>query len=241
MRKRAQFLSLTILMILIGTTACQPEETELLFETIERRPYGSTGKLWRAQNPGFVTVATPDDLAQVNDFFTFDAHAQLQNLDFERHFAVVVFQGFQGSLLGPPFGVEVQKIIKEGGTVKIHAHIYEHVGEVVRRPVQNSPYHLVQVRREEDMRGEIEFVLIVDGTVMSRQSHRLPFATPGGPPPTPTPPLAEETHKALQYIAEREGVSIEPLVVVAQQRREYESLGRVFWAVRVLDTQNDRW
>ena len=67
------------------------------------------------------------------------------------------------------------------------------------------------------------------------------MATPSPPPPTPTPPMAEETQKALQHIAEREGVSIEPLVVVNQQRREYQSLGRIFWAVRVLDTQNDRW
>ena len=172
--KQAQFLCLTILMILVGTMACQPEKTELLFETIERRPFWSTDKFWRSQDPGFVIVAGPDDLAQVNDFFTFDAQAQLQSLDFERHFAVAVFQGLQTSLPGAPFGVEVQKIIKEEGTVKIHAHIYEHAGDEVRRPAMNSPYHLVQVRREEDMRGELEFVLIVDGRVASRQSHRLP-------------------------------------------------------------------
>jgi hypothetical protein len=173
MRKQMRFLCLAFLMVLVETTACQPEETELPFETIERRPYGSTGKLWRAQKPGLVIVATPDDLAQVNDFFTFDAQTQLQNLDFERHFVVVVFQGFQGSLPADPFGIEVQKII-EGDTVEIYAHIYEHVGEVVRRPVQNSPYHLVQVQREKGVQGDMGFVLIVDGTVVSRQSRRLP-------------------------------------------------------------------
>jgi hypothetical protein len=91
MGKRAQFPSFALLVMLIGMTACQTAETELIFETIERLPYGSTGKLCRAPDPGFVTVATPDDMAQVNDFLTYDAQAQLQNLDFERHFAVVVF------------------------------------------------------------------------------------------------------------------------------------------------------
>ena len=68
-----------------------------------------------------------------------------------------------------------------------------------------------------------------------------PIATPVIPSPTPVPPPPEETRRALQYIAGRKGVPVEQLVVVNQHRREYKLLGRVFWAVTLLDTKDDRW
>jgi hypothetical protein len=54
-----------------------------------------------------------------------------------------------------------------------------------------------------------------------------PIVTPV-PGPTPTPVMPEESQRALKYIAEREGIPIEQLVVVNQHRRDYELLGRVF-------------
>jgi len=68
-----------------------------------------------------------------------------------------------------------------------------------------------------------------------------PIATPVIPSPTPTPPMPEETQRALKYIAEREEISIEQLVVANQHRREYALLGRTFRAVTALDVESDRW
>ena len=67
-----------------------------------------------------------------------------------------------------------------------------------------------------------------------------PVVTPV-PGPTPTPPVPEETQRALKYIAEREGIPIEQLVVANQHRRGYELLDRAFWAVTMLDTKGNGW
>jgi len=67
------------------------------------------------------------------------------------------------------------------------------------------------------------------------------FDSPVVPSPTPTPLMPEETQGALKHIAEREGVATDQLVVANQHRREYELLGRAFWAITVLDIKNGQW
>jgi len=88
-------------------------------------------------------------------------------------------------------------------------------------------------------------VLVLQGTVPVSGSHLgsfgSPITTPVVPGPTPVPPVPEETQRALQYISEQEDIPVEQLVAANQHQREYELLGRVFWAVTLLDTKDDRW
>ena len=175
MRKRTRFLSVTILMILIGTTACRPDKVELPFETIDRSPAGPTSGLWSADEPGLMIISAPGDLPGTDKDFTQDAHTQLQNLDFEQHFAVFVFQGRYPELPPPPFGIEVQRIVREGDAITIYTDTHEPVDdEVVRRAVQILPYHLVKILRVTEVQGEKEFTLVMDGTVVHRQTYVLP-------------------------------------------------------------------
>lgn len=63
-----------------------------------------------------------------------------------------------------------------------------------------------------------------------------PLPTPSPlPSPSPTPSPSVEAHKALAFIAQREGVPVERLVIVNEFRREAALLGRVFQAITVLD------
>jgi len=41
-------------------------------------------------------------------------------------------------------------------------------------PIETSPYQLVKMRKGEDMQGEFEFVLNVDGADVVRQTHLVP-------------------------------------------------------------------
>ena len=59
------------------------------------------------------------------------------------------------------------------------------------------------------------------------------------PNPTPTPMTPPDTIKALEYIAAREGIPIETLIVANAYRREYVELGRAFWAVTALENKRD--
>lgn len=53
--------------------------------------------------------------------------------------------------------------------------------------------------------------------------------------------VEDETHKALEYIAKREAVSVDQLVAVNQHRRDYTLLGKSYWAVTAVDTADDGW
>ncbi len=58
--------------------------------------------------------------------------------------------------------------------------------------------------------------LVLPGAVPISGLHLETFDSPVVTPvpgPTPVPPVPKETQKALQYIAEREGIPIEQLVV----------------------------
>ncbi|GIV89773.1 MAG: alkaline serine protease [Chloroflexus sp.] len=59
--------------------------------------------------------------------------------------------------------------------------------------------------------------------------------------PTPTPGPSAEAHKALAFIAQREGVPVARLVIVNEFRREAALLGRVFQALAVLDLESGRF
>lgn len=77
-----------------------------------------------------------------------------------------------------------------------------------------------------------------------------PPQTPVSPLPTPAPTLSPtstpaatsgpsaEAQKALAFIAQREGVPVERLVVVNEFRREAALLGRTFQAITVLDLES---
>lgn len=59
-------------------------------------------------------------------------------------------------------------------------------------------------------------------------------ATARAPAPSPTP--SAEVQKAVSYIAEREGIPVEALLVVNVYEAEYPMLGRRFQFVSVMDT-----
>jgi hypothetical protein len=62
------------------------------------------------------------------------------------------------------------------------------------------------------------------------------------PIPTPTPATPANTLKALEHIAEREGIPVENLIVANQHKREYAALGKAFWAVTALENNKDgKW
>lgn len=63
-----------------------------------------------------------------------------------------------------------------------------------------------------------------------------PLPTPI-PSPTPIPGPSEAAQKALAYIAQRKGVSLQELVIVTDHPTVYPNLGRKFQVVTILDTQ----
>ncbi len=175
MNKMRNLISV-LLGLVVGLTllaACQSQEADLPFETIERSEWGEGKEQYSIPDPKLVIIAKAEEINAIGNTVSLDAQAQLRNLDFDQYFAAAVFQGWQPQLPPPPSGVEVQRISREGSIMTIYAHFHEPAGEVWR-PVEVSPYHLVKVQKGEDMQGKLEFVLNIDGTDVVRQAHLIP-------------------------------------------------------------------
>ena len=176
----ASILALCVLCLV----ACQPHVTELLpvgesppatespslpFETIERAKFANTGQYYEGQDPKLVVISEEQESHSLGDVISTEAQAQLQSLDFDQYFAAVAFKGIVGCVYP---GIMIQRIGVEGNVITFYAHVLEPIGGVCKTMI-TSPYHVVKVRRQE-MQGEIEFILNVDGTMVSRETHSLP-------------------------------------------------------------------
>lgn len=153
---------------------CQKEkEVDLPFETTERADLAGTGEYYKGKEPKLVVVAEAAEIDVLGNTVSLNAQAQLRNLDFDRYFAIAVFQGWRPDLPTPQSGVEVQRIGRKKSTITLYARFYEPIEGYERKLVVISPYHLVKLQKE-DMRGEFRFILDVDGATVSQQTHRLP-------------------------------------------------------------------
>lgn len=173
MNKWLVTMCLISLVMMMGVTACQPHETELAFETIENADFSGTGEYYEDKAPRLVVISKVAELDTLGNTVSSEAQAQLQVLNFDQYFAVGVFQGWRPSLPSPS-GVEIQRISQQGRTITISARFYEPAEGTVQRDMVTSPYQLIKIWKGEDIQGELEFILNVDGTVVSQQTHILP-------------------------------------------------------------------
>jgi hypothetical protein len=59
--------------------------------------------------------------------------------------------------------------------------------------------------------------------------------TPQPPAPVPTPAPSQAALAARDHLAQSQGIPVESLVIVNEQRTQYPNLGRTFQAVKLLD------
>jgi hypothetical protein len=134
-------LALAVLVaVLAGMTACGSRETELPFETIERRDQSGSGREWEAREPGLMVISVLEDSAQADDLFTEEAQAQLREVDLDVYFVVAAFLGRQGR---GHEGIDIERVVRRGENVLVYVQAGNPTGDLM----ETSPYHLVKVRR----------------------------------------------------------------------------------------------
>lgn len=155
-------LGLAGLVVLVLLTACGTQEVDLSFETIERADSPGTGEYYEDKDPKLVIVNSVAELDMLGNTISPDAQSALRNLDFEQYCAIAVFQGWRPHIPTPQSGVEVQRIVKQGKTITVYALFFEPVEGYELLAMVISPYHIVQIRREEGLQEEYQFVLHVE-------------------------------------------------------------------------------
>lgn len=146
------FLGLTIMIALIGMTACGTKETELPFETIERSNYGD----YSIHEPCVVLVTNRQEIDRLRGLISQASLDQLAELDFQQYFAITVFRGTQAT---SGYDVIVERVTRQGNKIMIRAQFWEPSPHLEIFNEVTSPYHLIKVRRYDSVSQETELVL----------------------------------------------------------------------------------
>jgi hypothetical protein len=158
---------IVIATLLLGLTACKPQEIKLSFETIEQ--VDATTKQWEGKEPKLLVIASTQDVEAARPFVTDEALAALQKMDYTTHFAVLAFRGLQTS---SHEGFKVEQIGRQGNEVLLYAQ----PGANGPDAVMTSPYHLIEVNKEGQWGGNFTFNLYFDqaGAAAASTTHHVP-------------------------------------------------------------------
>jgi len=170
-RWRIGLLFLLILLPLFELSACKFQQNDLPFETIAQDDWGNSGHAYEAQEPALAVIAQPAEVADLDGWITSDAQTQLQTLDYDAYFALIVFQGWKPST---GYSVQVNRITREENTVRVYAQFQEPKPDEAKADEATSPYHLVQVQKVGTWGEDVTFNLVVNGTAIVSASRNIP-------------------------------------------------------------------
>jgi len=168
LKKHQYSLWLTIVVTLIGMTACGPRETELPFETIERNDTYSPEEGYGGLKPCVVLVTTRQEIDRLEGLVSQAALDHLAELNFEQYFAIAVFRGRQPY---SGYATIIERVARQGDKIVVYAQFWEPRSNQVILTMETSPYHLIKVRRDDGVSQESELVfrsLVVTPTPPSR-------------------------------------------------------------------------
>jgi hypothetical protein len=155
--KKFQYsLWLAIAVVLIGLTACGVRETELSFETIERNDNYSAEEGYGGLESRVVLVISQDEIKQLEGLVSQAALDQLAELDFGRYFAIAAFRSRQAT---SGYAIVIKRVVRKGDRIVVYAQFWEPSSYWEVQSAETSPYHLIRVRRDDEVSHEIELVL----------------------------------------------------------------------------------
>lgn len=170
-RRKINWLLVLMLTLLLGLSACKSQETNLPFEILEQEERNLTRQIYEAREPGLIIVAQADEVAELDDWVTETSKGQLQVMDYDAYFALAVFQGVKPT---DGYGVQIERIVRKGNEVTIHAQFQEPHPDQKKNDIVTSPYCLIQVQKIDTWDQNIKFNVIVDDSVVISASHSIP-------------------------------------------------------------------
>ena len=168
--RRSSSIPFILLLLAAGwLVACQSEDHPLAFEPIVQEALGGVDSPYYGHaQPVFEVVTTAEEVEALKGSIQIWTLEALRSVDFDRYFAVIVFHRQIGWMPHSPEGLVVEQVTRRGDEVIISATFYDDPNNVVRGQIVSSPYQVVKIEKEE-VQGEIDFVVNVDGQSAQEQ------------------------------------------------------------------------
>ncbi|HNB53304.1 MAG TPA: protease complex subunit PrcB family protein [Anaerolineales bacterium] len=142
-----------------------PEDGSLTFQTLEQKNDSaySLQEQYTALEPALIVIENEEARARYEVWFGEKGRKSLADLNFGTRLAIGVFQGWKTS---GGYGVEIERITREGDVVTVTARFTE---TRLNGPANaiTSPYQLVRVNKAGDWNAGITYELVVAGEVVA--------------------------------------------------------------------------
>jgi hypothetical protein len=158
-----------LLVALLALYSCGAPPQNLSFTTMtSENAFTPRGIYWK-EEPALLVIGSSQDLINpgLDIHFASGLSDPLRTLDYSHKFAVMVFQGRQGS---GRHHVIVQTVTRTGSLVRIQAMFINPLPNEARIQALSSPYQLAIIAKDPAWESVNRFELVVDGTVVARST-----------------------------------------------------------------------
>jgi hypothetical protein len=118
-----------------------------------------------------IIISRADEISSLDGTVTDGGIQQLEALNYERYFALAVFQGYKHST---GYGIQVKHIGRIGNTVNVDAQLVEPPPNIAVGAMDTSPYHVVKVLQTGGWDQDITFNLISGKKLVASVAHMIP-------------------------------------------------------------------
>ncbi|MEM7536928.1 MAG: protease complex subunit PrcB family protein [Chloroflexota bacterium] len=146
----------------------------LSFETIAVAPSDSikpTPPIWTSEELGLRVGSAPDDLVSIQAAISEDAWNEIQSIDYDKQFVIVLMQGLKETT---GYGIEAERIRHRKGEIYVEATIIEPTADAQTENTLTSPYHIVRVDKQPWWAQEQHVIILHNGNQILTQTHNVP-------------------------------------------------------------------
>lgn len=158
-------------LLLVG---CQREvlaRGALPFETVENKEVSGTGRFFEAREPTLIVIGQSAEIANLDGLITEKAKSELANMNYDRFFALLVFQGKKQS---NQYSLEIRGILQSGSDINVNVDMKEPMPNAPVGMTITSPYHLVKVEKGGLRNQYLTFNLMTQGTNLIQVRYHIP-------------------------------------------------------------------
>jgi hypothetical protein len=116
-----------------------------------------------------IVIASPEEVARVESLITAEAYQDLQEIDFESDFALLVNQGLRRM---DGYAVNIQRVVRRGDEISVIANFQEPRPTEAASGVISFPYQLIRVHKSGEFGREFNFTLLA--SIVDQKSVFMP-------------------------------------------------------------------
>jgi hypothetical protein len=150
----------------------KPKEINLAFDTIEQTDWPGTIHPYDRRDPGITIISSLNEIESIVDLVSETTYIELNKLNFEKNFVIIIFQGEK---ISSGYSVKITQVTRLDTIINVYALFIEPKPNEPKNDEMTSPYQVIQVMKKSENWGqEFIFNLIVDQKIIMTIPNFIP-------------------------------------------------------------------